>query len=182
MSAPATSMFSPQAAEIAGKLGLKAGRANLEEFGATLLELAKSDRRIVAVTSDSRGSGKLVAFGQALPGQLIEVGIAEQNLVGITVGLVAGGKKAFGVSPACFLTARSLEQLKNDICYSDVPAVLVGISLIDYRFYRVYAYHLFALAVALLVIVLLIGRGGADDDYGRNADAAFGRAGHAAPV
>jgi transketolase len=121
-------MFSSKASAIAAKLGLTPGRPNLEEFGATLLELAKVNRRIVAVTSDSRGSGKLVAFGQALPQQLIEVGIAEQNLVGITAGLAAAGKKAFGVSPACFLTARSLEQVKNDVCYSDVPAVLVGIS------------------------------------------------------
>jgi rod shape determining protein RodA len=44
--------------------------------------------------------------------------------------------------------------------------MLAAVSLIDYRFYRAYAYHLFALAVALLIIVLLIGRGGADDDYG----------------
>ena len=80
------------------------------------------------MTSDSRGSGKLAPFGKALPKQIVEVGIAEQNLVGITAGLAACGKKAFGVSPSCFLTARSLEQIKNDICYSDVPAVLVGIS------------------------------------------------------
>jgi transketolase len=83
---------------------------------------------IVAVTSDSRGSGKLAPFGKAFPRQIVEVGIAEQNLVGITAGLAACGKKAFGVSPGCFLTARSLEQIKNDVCYSDVPAVLVGIS------------------------------------------------------
>ena len=63
-----------------------------------------------------------------MPKQIVEVGIAEQNLVGITAGLAACGKKSFGVSPGCFLTARSLEQIKNDICYSDVPAVLVGIS------------------------------------------------------
>jgi transketolase len=63
-----------------------------------------------------------------LPKQIVEVGIAEQNLVGITAGLAACGKKSFGVSPSCFLTARSLEQIKNDVCYSDVPAVLVGIS------------------------------------------------------
>jgi transketolase len=104
------------------------GRANLDEFAATLMELAKTDRNIVAVTSDSRGSGKLGPFGQALPKQLVEVGIAEQNLVGITAGLAAAGKKSFGVSPACFLTARSLEQIKNDVCYSDVPATLIGIS------------------------------------------------------
>jgi len=128
MSAPAPSMYSPAAMAMAEKLGLKMGRANLDEFAATLMELAKANPSIVAVTSDSRGSGKLGPFAQALPKQLVEVGIAEQNLVGITAGLAACGKKSFGVSPACFLTARSLEQIKNDVCYSDVPATLIGIS------------------------------------------------------
>ncbi len=128
MSAPAPSMFTPAAKAVAEKLGLKMGRANLDEFAATLEELAKANPHIVAVTSDSRGSSKLAPFGKALPKQLVEVGIAEQNLVGITAGLAACGKKSFGVSPACFLTARSLEQIKNDVCYSDVPATLVGIS------------------------------------------------------
>ncbi len=104
------------------------GRANLDEFAATLEELAKANPNIVAVTSDSRGSGKLAPFGKNLPKQIVEVGIADQNLVGITAGLAACGKMSFGVSPSCFLTARSLEQIKNDICYSDVPAVLIGIS------------------------------------------------------
>ncbi len=128
MSAPAPSMFSPKAKALIEKLGLKMGRANLDEFAATLEDLAKADPNIVAVTSDSRGSGKLAPFGKALPKQIVEVGIAEQNLVGITAGLAACGKKAFGVSPACFLTARSLEQIKNDVCYSNVPAKLIGIS------------------------------------------------------
>src|SRR6187455_2906800 len=128
MSAPAPSIFTPAAKAMAEKLGLKMGRANLEEFAAVLEELAKANPNIVAVTSDSRGSGKLAPFGKALPKQIVEVGIAEQNLVGITAGLAACGKRSFGVSPACFLTARSLEQIKNDVCYSDVPAVLVGIS------------------------------------------------------
>lgn len=121
-------MFTPAAKAMAEKLGLKMGRANLDEFAATLEELAKANPNIIAVTSDSRGSGKLAPFGKALPKQIVEVGIAEQNLVGITAGLAASGKKSFGVSPSCFLTARSLEQIKNDVCYSDVPAVLVGIS------------------------------------------------------
>jgi transketolase len=128
VSAPVPSMFTPAAKAMAEKLGLKMGRANLDEFAATLLELARADCNIVAVTSDSRGSGRLGPFGQTLPKQLVEVGIAEQNLVGITAGLAAAGKKSFGVSPACFLTARSLEQIKNDVCYSDVPATLIGIS------------------------------------------------------
>lgn len=128
MSAPAPSMYSPAAKAVAEKLGLKPGRANLEEFADTLLALARADRNILAVTSDSRGSGKLGPFGLALPRQIVETGIAEQNLVGIAAGLGSCGKKVFAVSPACFLTARALEQIKNDVCYSDHPVTLVGIS------------------------------------------------------
>ncbi|TWT29786.1 1-deoxy-D-xylulose-5-phosphate synthase [Posidoniimonas corsicana] len=128
MSAPAPSVYSPAATAHAERLGLSLGRANLEVFAETLEELADSDPSIVAVTSDSRGSGKLKPFGQRLPDQIVEVGIAEQNLVGIAAGLAAVGRRSFAVSPACFLTARSLEQIKNDICYSDVPATVVGIS------------------------------------------------------
>jgi transketolase len=128
VSAPAPSMFSPAAKQAAESLGLKMGRANLEAFADTVLALAKADPQVLVVTSDSRGSGKLGPFGQALPKQIVEVGIAEQNLVGIAAGLAAAGKKVFAVSPGCFLTARSLEQIKNDVCYSDVPAKVVGIS------------------------------------------------------
>ena len=103
-------------------------KANLEIFAETLLNLAKKDKNIIVVTSDSRGSGKLTQFGKELPDQIIEVGIAEQNLVGICAGLSAVGKKVFGVSPSSFLTARSLEQIKNDIAYSNHPVTLVGIS------------------------------------------------------
>ena len=65
MSAPAPSMFTPTAKAVAEKLGLKKGRANLEEFADTLQTLATADRNIVAVTSDSRGSGKLAPYGKA---------------------------------------------------------------------------------------------------------------------
>jgi len=128
MSAPALSMFTPAAKATAEQLGLKMGRANLEEFAATLQELARANPNIVAVTSDSRGSARLGGFCKALPKQVVEVGIAEQNLVGIAAGLAACGKKAFAVSPGSFLTARALEQIKNDVCYSNVPAVLIAIS------------------------------------------------------
>jgi transketolase len=104
------------------------GKANLDIFAETLLELAQADRDVIVVTSDSRGSGKLTAFGQALPQQHIEVGIAEQNLVGVAAGLASAGKKVFAVSPACFLTARALEQIKNDVAYSDNPVRVIGIS------------------------------------------------------
>ncbi|NKB72329.1 MAG: transketolase family protein [Candidatus Latescibacteria bacterium] len=104
------------------------GQANLEVFSQTLLELGRRDPSITVVTSDSRGSAKLGPFAEALPSQVVEVGIAEQNLVGIAAGLASTGKKVFAVSPACFLTARALEQIKNDVCYSDNPVNVVGIS------------------------------------------------------
>ena len=104
------------------------GEANQIVFADTLLELARQDRDVLVVASDSRGSGKLVPFGEELPQQIVEVGIAEQNLVGVSAGLAASGKKVFAVSPACFLTIRSLEQIKNDVAYSDQPVCVVGIS------------------------------------------------------
>lgn len=103
-------------------------KANLDVFSTTLQDLAEHDRDIVVVTSDSRGSGKLAPFGQKFPAQHIEVGIAEQNLVGVAAGLASCGKKVFAVSPACFLTARALEQIKNDVAYSDNPVKVIGIS------------------------------------------------------
>lgn len=107
---------------------MKEALANLEVFAATLLELAREDSDLLVVTSDSRGSAKLAPFAKAASGQIVEVGIAEQNLVGVAAGLTAAGKKVFAVSPASFLTARSLEQIKNDLCYSGRPAKAVGIS------------------------------------------------------
>ena len=128
MSAPAPSMYSPAAKEIAQQLGLSMGKANLEAFADTLLALAKENRDVLAVTSDSRGSGKLGPFGAALPEQIVEMGIAEQNLVGVAAGLASAGKTVYAVSPACFLTARALEQIKNDVAYSNNPVKLIGIS------------------------------------------------------
>jgi len=121
-------MYSGPAMLRAAELGLTLGRPNQDVFAETLLALARQDPGIVVVTSDSRGSGKLGPYGQALPRQIVEVGIAEQNLVGIAAGLSQTGKSVFAVSPACFLTARSLEQIKNDVAYSANPVKLVGIS------------------------------------------------------
>jgi transketolase len=109
-------------------VSLNLGKPNLIEFANALQTLAYQDKNILVVTGDSRGSGKLVSFGETLPQQIVEVGIAEQNLVGISAGLASAGKKVFAVSPACFLTARALEQIKNDVAYSNNPVKLIGIS------------------------------------------------------
>ena len=104
------------------------GETNLDIFAQTLMELAENDREILVTTSDSRGSGRITPFAKRFPQQIVEMGIAEQNLVGVSAGLASMGKKVFAVSPACFLTARALEQIKNDVAYSDHPVRIIGIS------------------------------------------------------
>jgi len=102
--------------------------ANKEVICNVLLEQAKSDKDIVVLCSDSRGSASLTEFANTHPNQFVEVGIAEQNLVSISAGLASCGKKAFAASPACFLSTRSLEQAKVDVAYSNTNVKLIGIS------------------------------------------------------
>lgn len=91
-----------------------------------LVELAEHDDRIVAVVNDSVGSSKLAPFQQRFPERLINVGIAEQDMVGVGAGLANGGKIPFVSAAACFLTARAMEQIKIDAAYSQHHVVLVG--------------------------------------------------------
>jgi transketolase len=97
-------------------------------FTDTILELAKSDPEIVVVTSDARGSVTLNQFAEELPAQFVEVGIAEQNAVGVAAGLASCGKKTFVCGPACFYASRSLEQVKVDLAYSGNPVKIIGVS------------------------------------------------------
>lgn len=93
-----------------------------------LLAEAKTDKDIIVLCSDSRGSASLAPFAEAFPEQFVEVGIAEQDLVSIAAGLASCGKKAFAASPACFLSTRSYEQCKIDVAYSNTNVKLIGIS------------------------------------------------------
>ncbi|WP_019636765.1 transketolase family protein [Paenibacillus fonticola] len=102
--------------------------ANRQVICDTLLELAETDRDIMVLASDSRGSAAMGPFAQAYPEQFVEVGIAEQNIVGISAGLAHSGKKPFVTSPACFLSMRSIEQIKVDVAYSATNVKLIGIS------------------------------------------------------
>lgn len=94
----------------------------------TLMELAKEDKDIMVLTCDSRGSASMGAFATEFPEQFVEVGIAEQDSVGIAAGLATCGKKPYVASPACFLSMRSVEQIKVDVAYSKTNVKLIGIS------------------------------------------------------
>lgn len=93
-----------------------------------LLKEAETDKDIIVLCSDSRGSASLAPFAEAYPEQFVEMGIAEQDLVSVSAGLAHCGKKAFAASPACFLSTRSYEQCKIDVAYSNTNVKLIGIS------------------------------------------------------
>ena len=99
-----------------------------DAFSKTLEEMAATDERIVAVVNDSLGSAKMKGFAAKYPDRLINVGIAEQDMVGVSAGLANGGKVPYACGAACFLTARAMEQIKIDLGYSNYNVRLVGVS------------------------------------------------------
>jgi transketolase len=99
-----------------------------DAFSDALLELMAADQRVVAVVNDSLGSTKVARVHDAFPERVVNVGIAEQNMVGIGAGLANGGRIPFVCGASPFLTARALEQIKVDAAYSGANVKLVGVS------------------------------------------------------
>ena len=97
-------------------------------FTRTLLTLARDDKSIFAVATDSRGSVTLTDFADELPNQFVECGIAEQDAIGISAGLANGGLRPFVCGPACFYSLRSAEQVKVDVAYSHMNVKIIGVS------------------------------------------------------
>lgn len=101
---------------------------NRVAFADTLIELAKHDERIVAVCNDSVGSSNLGGFRELFPDRLINVGIAEQNMVGVGAGLANAGMIPFVCAAGPFLSGRATEQIKADVAYSNMPVILCAMS------------------------------------------------------
>lgn len=99
-----------------------------QAFAETLADLAREDERILAVCNDSVGSSNLGAFQREFPDRLINVGIAEQDMIGVAAGLANGGFIPFVCAAAPFLTGRAAEQIKADVAYSRYHIVLCGMS------------------------------------------------------
>ena len=102
--------------------------ANKQVINDVLLAESAKDKDIIVLYSDSRGSAGMKSYAEQRPEQFVEIGIAEQNLVSIAAGLASCGKKPFAVSPASFLSTRSMEQAKVDVAYSNTNVKLIGIS------------------------------------------------------
>jgi len=96
-----------------------------QAFITTLIQLAEQDKDLYILTADM-GFGVVEQFATKFPRQYINVGVAEQNMIGVATGLALGGKKVFCYSIANFPTVRCLEQIRNDVCYHNLPVCIVS--------------------------------------------------------
>jgi transketolase len=99
-----------------------------DAYSQALESMAATDTRVCAVVSDSVSSTKLKLFSQKFPERFVNVGIAEQNLVGVGAGLANGGMVPYVCAASCFITARAMEQVKVDLGYSKSNVKLCGMS------------------------------------------------------
>jgi len=108
--------------EIENTIDLRTGMVN------AFIRAVEQNKNFVVLVSDSVSTSKIKPFKDKYPDRLVNVGIAEQNLVGIAAGMALGGFIAVTCNAAPFLIARSHEQVKNDICYSNTNVKLVGLN------------------------------------------------------
>ena len=104
-----------------------AGMALTDAYAAELLALAETDGRIVALDADvAKRMGTLKGFGTRFPQRWVNVGIAEQNMLGIAAGLAAAGKIPYAGTFAVFLTGRAYDQIRQSIAYPRLSVKLIG--------------------------------------------------------
>jgi len=95
---------------------------------ATLVEAQNEGADLSVMVADSTSTSKIAPFEKAFPDRVINVGIAEQNMVGMAAGVALSGRTVFTANAAPFLFARSNEQLKNDVCYSETNVKMLGLN------------------------------------------------------
>jgi len=96
-----------------------------DAYGEALLELGASNPDVVVVGADTTGSLKSGVFGPKFPHRFFNVGIAEQNLVSIAAGLALAGKVVYAGTYAIFVPGKSVDQIRNNICYPNLNVKLV---------------------------------------------------------
>lgn len=99
-----------------------------DAYSSTLEAMAESDKRVCAVINDSLSSAKLKSFKNKFPDRFVNVGIAEQNMLGVGNGLANSGMIPYLCGASCFLTARAMEQVKVDLAYSKSNVRICGMS------------------------------------------------------
>jgi len=100
--------------------------ATRDGFGQGLVEAAREDERVVAVVADLEESLRLLDFKREFPKRLVEVGVAEQNMMGVAAGMASMGKKPFACSFAVFSPGRNWDQIRVSVAYSQQNVIIVG--------------------------------------------------------
>lgn len=95
-------------------------------YGEVICELGEENPDVVALTADLASSTKIGAFGERFPERFFNVGIAEQNMIGIAAGLAKGGFVPFTSTFAIFNCTRALDQVHADICYQNLNVKMLG--------------------------------------------------------
>lgn len=95
-------------------------------FGEALVELGRSDARIIVLDGDLGNSTRVDLFADAFPDRFLQMGIAEQNMIGVAAGLAAGGYRPFATTFAAFATHRDLDQIRVVVAQPKLPVVVVG--------------------------------------------------------
>lgn len=101
-------------------------KATREAYGVALAELGKSNDKIVALDADLSGSTKSADFKKVFPERFFNVGIAEQNLIGMAAGMANVGLIPFASTFAMFATGRAYEQVRNSVAYPRLNVKIVG--------------------------------------------------------
>ncbi|MBT4516535.1 MAG: transketolase family protein [Candidatus Komeilibacteria bacterium] len=105
------------------KIQLKSAR---DGFGEALLELGKKNKDIVVVSADLAESTRAHHFAKKYPSRFVEVGVAEQNMLGVATGLALEGKIPFATSFGAFSPGRNWDQLRVSVCYSNANVKIIG--------------------------------------------------------
>jgi transketolase len=100
--------------------------ATREAYGKALRALGKKMEQVVALDADLSGSTKTKVFGKEFPERFFNVGIAEQDMMGVAAGLSLAGKIPFASTFAVFATGRAWEQIRQSICYPDLNVKVVA--------------------------------------------------------
>jgi transketolase len=100
--------------------------ANRVAFGETLVELGKENPQIVVVDADAGKASGTIVFKQAFPDRFIDVGIAEQDMIGVSAGLASCGKIPFAATFGVFTSMRAVEQIRNAACYTKLNVKVAG--------------------------------------------------------
>jgi transketolase len=98
-----------------------------DAFARTFYDVAKADPRIFMVVADISPASKMANFKEEFPSRFVDVGVAEQTLIGLSAGLALRGYKPFAYTIANFTIYRPFEQVRNDLCYQNLPVTVVGV-------------------------------------------------------